>query len=92
MYFYDLMRTKGMLSPALTMDASPDGRAVYACAFNARRPEWFATGGASGIQVCATRRANLPGAWLHTLLPVPLRLLLLCCTADLEAARVPGQR
>ncbi|KAG1673700.1 hypothetical protein FOA52_010569 [Chlamydomonas sp. UWO 241] len=50
-YFYDLWRCPGMVSPVLSMDASPDARPTYALAFNAKRPEWFATGGASGIQI-----------------------------------------
>ncbi len=47
-----------MVSPVMAIDASPDGAPIYTCAFNGKRPDMFATGGASGIQVRPTR---LPG-------------------------------
>lgn len=50
-FFYDLLRVKGMVTPVLAMEASPDGQPTYALAFNTKRPELFATAGASGIQV-----------------------------------------
>ena len=46
-----MLRSKGMVSPILVIDASPDGAPLYACAFNGKRPDMFATGGVSGIQV-----------------------------------------
>ncbi|GAX78283.1 hypothetical protein CEUSTIGMA_g5725.t1 [Chlamydomonas eustigma] len=50
-YFYDLLRVKGLVAPVLAVDASPEGLPVYACAFNTKKPDMFATGGADGIQV-----------------------------------------
>ena len=55
-YVYDLLRVKSMVTPILAIDASgPDGAPVYACAFNGKRPDMFATGGAKGIQVRIVR-------------------------------------
>uniref|UniRef100_A0A7R9V7G1 Uncharacterized protein n=1 Tax=Chlamydomonas euryale TaxID=1486919 RepID=A0A7R9V7G1_9CHLO len=50
-HFYDLGRVKGLVSPVLTMDASPEGKPTYSIAFNKKKPEMFATAGASGIQI-----------------------------------------
>mmetsp|Transcript_27063 Transcript_27063/g.59154 ORF Transcript_27063/g.59154 Transcript_27063/m.59154 type:complete len:588 (-) Transcript_27063:554-2317(-) len=53
-YFYDLGRAAGgggMLRPVLSLDSNPLGMPVTAAAFNARRPELFATGDATGVQV-----------------------------------------
>jgi hypothetical protein len=50
-YIYDLLTVKDIIRPALILDASPVGGPVYAQAFNARRPEMFATGDATSIQV-----------------------------------------
>ncbi len=51
MFLYDLLRVKAAVAPVLTIDASPVGAPMYALAFNAKRPELFATAGASGVQV-----------------------------------------
>lgn len=51
-FIYDLLRIpKGMLTPALVIEASPDGMPVHSMAFNCSNPEMFATGGATGVQI-----------------------------------------
>ena len=88
---YDLLRAQSMVTPILAIDACPDGSAVYACAFNGKRPEMFATGGAKGIQVSGGARSSL--------LPSSGRSqrssgtpLALCILEDLAAPGYPRQR
>ncbi|KAL6746866.1 hypothetical protein V8C86DRAFT_2929599 [Haematococcus lacustris] len=50
-YIYDLLRARDIIRPVAVLDASPAGGPVFAQAFNHKRPDMFATGDSTSIQI-----------------------------------------